>query len=77
MVMNSFTTSCYVSTLSLSLSLSLCVCVCVLGPLYMGELIQGTYGFVWTHGVYVSGHFIPGSMTYMHSTIEVPHPHTL
>ena len=37
----------------------------------MGEVLSGTYGSIWTHGVYVAGHFVPGSLTYLHSIIEV------
>ena len=37
----------------------------------MGEVVRGMYGFVWVHGVYVAGHFVPGSMTYLHGIFEV------
>ena len=45
--------------------------MCTIGPLYVGEVLSDTYGLIWTHGVYVAGNFVPGSMTYFHSTIEV------
>ncbi len=37
----------------------------------MGEMLSGTYGSIWTHGVYIAGHFVPGSLTYLHSIVEV------
>lgn len=42
-----------------------------IGPLFMGEVVRGMYGFVWVHGVYVTGHFVPGSMTYLHGIFEI------
>lgn len=43
----------------------------LLGPWYFGEIITGVYGSVSVHGVSVGGHFIPGSMTYVHGGIQV------
>ena len=33
--------------------------------------MDGVYGFVCVHGVFVMGHFIPGSMTYLHAILQV------
>jgi hypothetical protein len=43
----------------------------ILGPWYFGELLTGVYGSVSVHGVSVGGHFIPGSMTYGHGSLQV------
>ena len=32
----------------------------------MGELITGVYGWVFPHGLYVGGHVIQESITYVH-----------
>lgn len=45
----------------------------IVGPWYYGELITGVYGFVSVHGIYLMGQWIPGSMTYLHGTIQVGH----
>lgn len=37
----------------------------------MGEIISGVYGVVSAHGVYVNGHFLPGSMTYFRGAFQV------
>ena len=41
------------------------------GPWYVAEVLTGSYGFIGAHGVYVSGHFLPGSMTYLYGTLQV------
>ena len=41
------------------------------GPWFFGEVLTGEYGTVGVHGVKVKGHFIPGSMTYLHGIIHV------
>lgn len=46
-------------------------CSLPLGPWYVGELMRGVYGLVGAHGLYVSGKFIPGGMTYLHASLEV------
>ena len=43
----------------------------ILGPWYFGEILTGVYGSVSVHGVHVGGHFIPGSMTYVHGILQV------
>ena len=43
----------------------------LLGPWYIGELMTGVYGLVFAHGILVAGHFLPGSMTYLHGVFEV------
>ena len=42
-----------------------------LGPWYVGEILTDVYGFVCVHGVYVMGTLIPGSLTYLHGTMQV------
>ena len=51
------------------------------GPWYVGEVMTDVYGLVFAHGVVVTGHFLPGSMTYLNGIIMVgravgyrPHP---
>ena len=41
------------------------------GPWYIGELLTGVYGLVGVHGVIVAGHFLPGSLTYLHGGLQV------
>lgn len=41
------------------------------GPWYFGEILTGVYGSVSVHGVSVGGQFIPGSMTYVHGSLQV------
>ena len=48
-----------------------CVCVCVIGPWYVGELLEGVYGLVFVHGIAVNGYFISGSLTYLAGVLEV------
>ena len=42
-----------------------------IGPWYVGEIISGKYGLVTAHGVFVDGHFLPGSMTYFRGAYQV------
>ncbi len=37
----------------------------------MAEVLTGQYGLIGAHGVYVSGHFLPGSMTYLYGYLQV------
>ena len=41
------------------------------GPWYVGEVLTGVYGLISVHGLYVAGHFLPGSMTYLHGILQV------
>ena len=43
------------------------------GPWYVAEVLTGMYGVIGVHGVYVGGHFLPGSMTYLHEQFQVSH----
>lgn len=36
------------------------------GPWMYCEIIDGSYGFVFQHGTYLDGMYIPGSLTYIH-----------
>ena len=44
-----------------------------IGPWYVAEVLTGMYGVIGVHGVYVGGHFLPGSMTYLHGQFQVSH----
>lgn len=36
------------------------------GPWMYCEVIDGSYGFVFQHGTFINGMYIPGSLTYVH-----------
>ena len=50
-----------------------CPCMLFTGPWYVGEVLTDVYGLVSVHGVRVAGHFLPGSVTYIHGIIQVGH----
>ncbi|XP_019851820.1 PREDICTED: transmembrane protein 62-like [Amphimedon queenslandica] len=41
------------------------------GPWYVGEVLRDVYGLIFVHGMMASGHFIPGSLTYVHGVAEI------
>ena len=41
------------------------------GPWYVGEVLRDVHGLIFVHGMMASGHFIPGSLTYIHGATEV------
>ena len=43
------------------------------GPWCVGEILTGKYGLIWVHGVQISTHFIPGSLTYLFGGMQVVH----
>ncbi|KAL5463442.1 hypothetical protein EMCRGX_G032337 [Ephydatia muelleri] len=42
-----------------------------IGPWYIGELMSGHIGAVGVHGIIIDGHFLPGSITYLHGVTHV------
>jgi hypothetical protein len=48
--------------------------VCFLsGPWYIGEIISDHVGCMFVFGLYVNGHFIPGSLTFYYGLVQVSH----
>ncbi|XP_068961962.1 transmembrane protein 62 isoform X1 [Petaurus breviceps papuanus] len=43
----------------------------VLGPWFVGEITDGKMGCCFSYGVFVDGHFFPGSMTYVIGIIKI------
>jgi len=42
-----------------------------LGPWFIGEIISGQIGCMFVYGLYVNGHFIPGSLTFYYGVFQV------
>jgi hypothetical protein len=42
-----------------------------LGPWCVGEIMTGVYGLISVHGILVSEHFIPGSLTYLFGIFQL------
>ena len=60
------------------MSTSVCVYVCVhmclrvcVGPWCAAELLSGVHGLIFPYGLWVSGHFLPGSLTYLYGVMIV------
>ena len=54
-----------------SSSCLVCMVCTYVGPWCVAELMTGVYGVIWAHGVQVSSHFIPGSLTYLYGSTQV------
>ena len=44
---------------------------CLVGPWFIGELVDGHLGVSAVWGVYVNGAFVPGTLTYIYGLIQV------
>lgn len=44
---------------------------CSLGPWFIGELIDGHSGACFAFGVFIDGHFLEGSLTYVVGVVQV------
>lgn len=47
---------------------SLLLCI---GPMFIGELVAGSIGFCFVHGILTNGHWIPGSLTYLYGAFHI------
>ena len=41
------------------------------GPWFVGEMTRGHLGALFVHGMYVKGHWIPGSLSYYYGIVQV------
>lgn len=46
-------------------------CVFCPGPWFIGELIDGHSGACFAFGVFIDGHFLEGSLTYVVGVVQV------
>eukprot|EP00117_Sycon_ciliatum_P015184 scpid38773/ scgid4569/ len=51
--------------------LGIVVMSCHAGPCLVAELLTDHYGLVFFHGVFVEGHFLPGSLTYFYGFLQI------
>ena len=43
----------------------------IIGPWFVGELMAGHIGAMFVYGLYVDGHFIPGTLTFFYGYWQV------